>query len=168
MDEHETKLGSYHDQIHAVIVKTATNSRNIDNISAVVETKFDRVAQDVVNLKASDQQQETRIVDNIKKLESVSTHGKWCGYQNDWTTANSIITYDSLKYSSSNMNVSTPFNINTGNNSHAFWLRQEPKERQWRVLVFLLWLVVFSFKSFDRGFIPPTVIITHVTFITCA
>ena len=97
---------------HSVIVKTATNSRNIDNISTVVETKFDRVAQDVVNLQASDQQQET-------KLKAVSTHGKWCGYQDGWNTANSIITYDSLKYSSSNMNISSPLILSTGDNSHA-------------------------------------------------
>ena len=122
VDEHETKLSSHHDQIHSVIVKAASNSRNIDNISTVVdvqETKVDRVAQDVLNLQASDQQQETRIVDNIKKLKSVSTHGKWCGYQSQWNTANSIITYDSLKYSSSNMNIRTPLNINRGNKSHA-------------------------------------------------
>ena len=117
VNEHETKLGSHHDQIQSVIVKTALNSKNIDNISTVVdvhETKVDRVAQDVVNLKASDQQQETRIVDNIKKLKSVSTHGKWCGYQNSWRKADSIITYQSLKYSSSNMNIRTPLNRNTG------------------------------------------------------
>merc|ERR1712172_455531 len=50
VNDHETKLGSHHDQIHSVIVKTASNSKKVDNVT-----------QNVVNLKASVQQQDTKI-----------------------------------------------------------------------------------------------------------
>ena len=111
VNDHETKLGSHHNQIHSVIVKTASNSKNIEGISTVVDghkTKVDNVTQDVLSLKASDKQQENRI-------ESLSTNGKWCAYKyGPWTTTDTI-TYDSLTFSDTNMDIpGTPLDINTG------------------------------------------------------
>ena len=37
VNEHETKLSSHHDQIHSVIVKAASNSQNIEDISTAVD-----------------------------------------------------------------------------------------------------------------------------------
>ena len=74
------------------------------------------VAEDVNNLKASDEQQETRIEDNIKILDSLKTRGTWCGYQNGWDTVGTI-TYDRLTFSDTNINngTPTPLDILTGN-----------------------------------------------------
>ena len=73
--------------------------------------QISNVTWDVVSLQASDQQQDTRI-------ESLSLHGTWCGYlDGSWKVANYIVTYDSISYSSSNMEVSEPpLDVNTGNN----------------------------------------------------
>ena len=81
-----------------------------------LQTKLSALMTKLNSLKISDQKQEYRIMDNIEKLKSVSTHGKWCGYRhNGWTTEDSPIQYESLKFSSSNMDItSTPLNINTG------------------------------------------------------
>ena len=103
VNDHETKLGSHHDQIHSIIVKTASNSKKVNNVT-----------QDVVNLKASDQKQASQI-------KSVSIYGKWCGYHNYWTKSNSIITYQSLKFARTNMEITgTPLNINTGNSHECY------------------------------------------------
>ena len=77
------------------------------------------LTEDVGTLTCSDQQQdtwiedlmfsdeqETLIEDNIKRLDTLSTRGRWCGYKNDWTADNSIITYDSYFFTDTNMNVS--------------------------------------------------------------
>merc|ERR1711971_140108 len=111
VNDHETKLGSHHDQIHSVIVKTASNSKKVDNVT-----------QNVVNLKASVQKQETKfksltssVQQQAAQIKSVSTYGKWCGFQSGWSTSNSIITYQSLKFARTNMGITgTPLNINTG------------------------------------------------------
>ena len=96
-----------------------------------LKTNVDNVTQDVLDLKTSEQQKETEfdlllfdlIEDQTRvhyQIADMSRHGKWCGYQDIWNTANSIITYDSLKqHSSSYMDIiGTPLNINTGNYSH--------------------------------------------------
>ena len=125
-------ITAFNDSLTSLNIKTASNSKNIEGISTVVDghkTKVDNVTQVVLNLKASvknqetriksltssDQKQEKRIVDNIEELKSVSRHGKWCGYKDSWSTSVSIINYDSLKFASSNIDItSTPLNIGTG------------------------------------------------------
>jgi len=61
VNDHGTKLDSHHHQIHSVIVKTASNSKKVDNVT-----------QDVVNLKASDRQQETKIQQHDTKIKSLT------------------------------------------------------------------------------------------------
>ena len=69
----------------------------------------------IEDLVSSDQQQGIMIEDNIQRLDTLSTRGRWCGYQQgDWTTDNSIISYDSIFFADTNMDVSSPLDINTG------------------------------------------------------
>ena len=69
----------------------------------------------IESLASSVQKQETRIAENFQRLGDISTRGRWCGYQDHWTANLSIITYTSLTFSDTNMDISeTPFDINTG------------------------------------------------------
>ena len=57
---------------------------------------------------------------NSADITSLGVRGHWCAArtQNYWTRTGTI-TYDSITYSDSNMNITdTPLNINTGVNSH--------------------------------------------------
>ena len=90
--------------------------KEIKDENEELHTKLSALMTKLNSLKISDQKQENRIEDNIQKLKSVSRHGKWCGYKRNWSKSWSVITYDSLKHSSSNMDItSTPLHINTGN-----------------------------------------------------
>ena len=88
---------------------------------------LDGVAEDVVSLTddvvtlASSDQQEIKIEDNIQRLDTLSTRGRWCGYQDSWSIDNSIIRYNHYNrynryfFTDTNMNVSmTPLDITTG------------------------------------------------------
>ena len=88
--------------------------RNEQKITSVAEDVVS-LTDDVVTLMSSDEQQEIMIEDNIQRLDTLSTRGRWCGYQNEWSTDNSIITYDSYFFTDTNMDVSvTPLDITTG------------------------------------------------------
>ena len=43
----------------------------------------------------------------------LSTRGAWCGYQDDWSTANAVITYDTLLLNDTTI-TGTPLDISTG------------------------------------------------------
>ena len=69
----------------------------------------------IEDLASTDEQQGIMIEDNIQRLDTLSTRGRWCGYKYEWSTDNSIITYDSYFFTDTNMNVSgTPLDINSG------------------------------------------------------
>ena len=88
--------------------------RNEQKITSVAEDVVS-LTDDVVTLMSSDEQQEIMIEDNVQRLDTLSTRGRWCGYKYDWSTANSIISYDSITFEETNLNVSvTPLDINTG------------------------------------------------------
>ena len=73
--------------ISVVDSKVEGNSAQITSVIQDVVSLTD----DVVTLMSSDEQQEIMIEDNIKRLDTLSTRGRWCGYKYDWSTANSII-----------------------------------------------------------------------------
>ena len=51
---------------------------------------------------------------NSADITILGVMGHWCGYKFIWDTVGTI-TYDSITYSDSNMNIpDTPLNINTG------------------------------------------------------
>ena len=75
----------------------------------------------IEDLVSSDQQQGIMIEDNIQRLDTLSTRGRWCGYQDSWSIDNSIIRYNHYNrynryfFTDTNMNVSmTPLDITTG------------------------------------------------------
>ena len=88
--------------------------RNEQKITSVAEDVLS-LTDDVVTLMSSDEQQEIMIEDNVQRLDTLSTRGRWCGYKEDWVTDHSIITYDRYFFTDTNMDVSvTPLDITTG------------------------------------------------------
>ena len=88
--------------------------RNEQKITSVAEDVVS-LTDDVVTLMSSDEQQEIMIEDNVQRLDTLSTRGRWCGYKEDWVTDHSIITYDRYFFTDTNMDVSvTPLDITTG------------------------------------------------------
>ena len=56
-----------------------------------------------------------KISRNEEQIDYLGTRGFWCGFQNEWHTASSTITYDLLNFSGSNMKIAvTPLDIETG------------------------------------------------------
>ena len=100
------------ESISVVDSKVKGNSAQITSVIQNVAS----LTQEVASLTSSDQQQETHIEDNIQRLDTLSTRGRWCGIQDSWFTVNSTITYDRIFTSSdTNMDVSvTPLDITTG------------------------------------------------------
>ena len=106
---------SNRDDITVNQLKTELLTRDVGDLQDDVTTVQDEVvavAEDVESLSSSDQQQAAQI-------QSLGTRGTWCGYIfGPWNTVGTI-TYDSLTFSDSNMEIAgTPLDINTGNYSH--------------------------------------------------
>ena len=77
--------------------------------------QIEALTEDVKSLNSTDEQQGIMIEDNIQRLDTLSTRGRWCGYQDVWGTDHSIITYDRYFFTDTNMDVSvTPLDITTG------------------------------------------------------
>ena len=79
-------------------------------------------------------------------LAKITTKGKFCATRNIWTTANSIVTYDNLTFSETNMEGVTqpPLDIDTGRSRYIklFWhgyanicsgIFTVPEKGTWRV-----------------------------------
>ena len=97
-----------HDQLHSVIVKSASNSKSIDHISAELRTSLDEI-------RGRDAIQQWTIQDNIQRLDSLSTRGTWCASRYRWK-AKGTIPYEEYTLRDSNMDINgTPLDIDTGN-----------------------------------------------------
>ena len=106
------EISTLTESISDVNSKVEDNSAKITSVSENVAS----LTEDVASLTSSDEKQEIKIEDNIQRLDTLSTRGRWCGYQDGWSADNSIITYDSYFFTDTNMNVSvTPLDITTGN-----------------------------------------------------
>ena len=99
----------------ALMIIAEDVERNEANITIVFE--------DVISLTNSYQQQAIQIdsltssdLHQASQIQSLGLRGAWCGHKESWTTDNSIITYERLTFSDTNMNVTTgtPLDINTG------------------------------------------------------
>ena len=99
-----------------------TLTESISVVSSEVEgnsAQITSVIQDVASLTSSDQQQNIVIEGNIMRLDSLSTRGRWCGYQSSWNyqKGQSTILYEELYFSDTNMDVSpSPLSLLTGSN----------------------------------------------------
>ena len=88
--------------------------RNEQKITSVAEDVVS-LTDNVVTLMSSDEQQGIMIEDNIQRLDTLSTRGRWCGYQDVWDSGWSYISYQKLFLNDTNMDVSmTPLDINSG------------------------------------------------------
>ena len=82
---------------------------------AIMKEYILRSEKKIESLTSAVQKQEAKIEDSLQRLGDISTRGRWCGYQDHWTANLSIITYTSLTFSDTNMDLSeTPFDINSG------------------------------------------------------
>ena len=105
-----------------VIIVAEDVERNEANITIVFEdvisltNSYHQQALQIDFLTSSDQHQASLI-------QSLGLRGAWCGHQVSWTTDNSIITYERLTFSDTNMNGTTvtPLDINTGNYSRKYY-----------------------------------------------
>ena len=92
---------------------TTNRDRITENRSFMMALSEDvtELEDDVINVSSTLQQQETQI-------RELSVQGRWCGSHNDnWREDNSVITYDKMIFSSTNMNIpGTPLDIDTGIN----------------------------------------------------
>ena len=68
------------------------------------------VSSEIYNVNSSTNQ---LIEENKESITELSLHGQWCAYQDQWTSDNTVISYDSSFFEDSNMNNNT-FNIGTG------------------------------------------------------
>ena len=134
VEENSANITKVFEDVAAVQGDVAAVQEDVEENSALITNVID----DVVSLTSSDQQQEFQIESltssdqqQTMKIKSLGARGHWCGYQNSWrSTDNSTITYDSIFYSDSNMNITgSPLNNNTGINRNTS--------------VIIVWILIF-------------------------
>lgn len=107
----QSDVAAVQDDVAAVQSDVVTVAENVERNSALITN----ISVDVTSLTSSDQQQAAQIT-------SLVTRGTWCAYKYRWNTSDSIITYEDLTYSDSNMNITeTPLDISTGKNSYKYY-----------------------------------------------
>ena len=107
------------DEISNVSITLTESISVVDSKVEGNSAQITSVIQDVASLTSSDQQQNIVIEGNIMRLDSLSTRGRWCGYQSSWDydKGQSTILYEELYFSDTNMDVSpSPLNLLTGSN----------------------------------------------------
>ena len=83
---------------------------------AIMKESILKSERKIESLISAVQKHEAKLEDNSQRLGDITIRGRWCGYQEYWTASHSIITYTSLTFSDTNMDISeTPFDINSGN-----------------------------------------------------
>ena len=91
--------------------QTITNMlKEMADMKEYIESKEEKITHGSLS-----QQQKTMTEDIIQRLDTLSTRGRWCGYQDDWYPDNSVFSYIRMFFSDSNMNLTeTPLDLNTG------------------------------------------------------
>ena len=109
---------SLNDEVAGVKDDLVNVYSTISDVNSTVEDNsalITGLTDDVEFLTSSVQQQETINEDIIKRLDTISTKGRWCGYQGNWKTHETVIKYDKTLFSNTNKAITeTPLNINTG------------------------------------------------------
>ena len=84
------------DEISNVSITLTESISVVDSKVKGNSAQITSVIQDVASLTSSDEQQNIMIEGNIMRLDTLSTRGRWCGYQDapGDNAANSIIYYD--------------------------------------------------------------------------
>ena len=104
-------VAAVHNEVIIVAEDVEKNEANITIVFEDVDSLTNSYQQQAIQidlLTSSDHHQDSLI-------QSLGMRGTWCGHQDIWTTDNSIITYDKLTLSDTNMNFTgTPLDINTG------------------------------------------------------
>ena len=136
--------------------------KNSDNISDLNSSMSEEVKQQdarIESLKNSDQEQETRKESDQHQAAQIQNHrtrGTWCGYKGGLWSKVGTMTYDSLTFSDTNMEITrTPLDINTGNYSNKcyYYLYIDICHISGIFTVPLsgVWKVTFSMRSWVHG-----------------
>ena len=79
-----------------------------------MKDKLAETEEKLAEMSEKMEQQEFQIESLSSQIDSLGVRGHWCGEQDSWRTVGTI-TYDTIYYSDSNMNITdTPLDINTG------------------------------------------------------
>ena len=92
--------------------------RDVGSLTKQVESLIDSFNKEVASLKASSQQQKTKIEVNDKKLSTMATRGSWCAYRhNSWDGKSGDVNYERIIFHETNMKVNgrrpNPLDLNT-------------------------------------------------------
>ena len=116
------------DDVDTIAEDLSSEIANVSNVlrdvSSTVYQNTDKISgldQDLITLTSSVQSQESQVEENTQRLDTISDevstlsiHGAWCGYQDEWRYK-SIITYDTIKFKETNMDITgTPLDILSG------------------------------------------------------
>ena len=97
---------------------------------AKTENKLAETEEKLAEMSEKTEQQESQIESLSFQIDSLGARGHWCGNKDSWYKDDSTITYDSIFYSDSNMNITdTPLDIKTGNYSHS--------------VIIIIWILIF-------------------------
>ena len=96
----------------ANITKVLEDVAAVQNDVTAVQNDVSSVQDDVTEVLGSNI---TKVLEDVERnsadITSLGARGHWCAYQNDWRTVGTI-TYDSITFSDSNMNIRVPEYVN--------------------------------------------------------
>ena len=80
---------------------------------------MEKIIKDLTEEVSAVQEDVVSVADDVERNSAIitnqATRGSWCAFKLEWTTGYSIITYDYLTFSDTNMEITeTPLNSNTG------------------------------------------------------
>ena len=106
-------------ELNAERAKYQDLNQTISDILVRIEAMENNIAevQDEVVTVAEDVESNSVYITNLAEdVVSFSTKGSWCASRDHWNTRGSVITFDRLTFSESNMNITgPPLDIDTGN-----------------------------------------------------
>ena len=121
--EHNRNLNKTVENILDVVDTLVQVVLNHDNKILEITKDVGEVKDDVVSVAETVNANVGRLEDNSLSLNLVSTRGRWCGFRNNHQQQeeadNSIISYDSMFFSDTNMNITeSPLDMPSGKAFH--------------------------------------------------
>ena len=96
-------------------------AQSVSDVNTTVErnsAQITDVSEDVSSIINSNQKQEILINNNMQRLNNLSKRAQWGGFQNEGSSEQSVVNYDKISYSNTNMNIAgTPLDIKSGKKS---------------------------------------------------
>ena len=94
------------DSFNKEVVTLKASSQQQNTKIEVNDKKLSAMNNEVVSLKASSQQQKTKFEVNDQKLSAMATRGSWCAYRhNSWDGKSGDVNYERIIFHETNMKV---------------------------------------------------------------